>query len=231
MNEFSEIRVVSFDCYGTLVDWEAGILSALRVVLAAHGAHPEAKRILEDYAEFEASAEEGDYRAYTEVLRAVVREFGAKYAFIPTEAELEALSRSLPQWKPFEDTVDALRRLKRRYRLAVLSNVDDPLFVHTERQLEVPLDEVVTSSQVRSYKPSLAHFHELLSRLGVAPGSILHVAQSLYHDIAPAHRCGMLTVWVHRVSDRERYGAARAAEAHSDLVVPDLSTLAARLEV
>ncbi len=229
MSEFSEIRVISFDCYGTLVDWETGILTALRVVLAAHGAHPDAKSILEDYAEFEATAEGGDFRGYTSVLHAVVREFGAKYAFIPTPGELEALSRSLPQWKPFEDTVDALNRLKRRYRLAVLSNVDDHLFVHTARQLQVDLDEVVTASQISSYKPSIENFRALLSRVGVPPGSVLHAAQSLYHDIVPANRCGMVTAWVNRQSHRERYGAVRAAEAQPDLVVPDLSTLASRL--
>jgi 2-haloacid dehalogenase len=231
VKDLSKIRVISFDCYGTLVNWEVGILSAIRVVLAAHGAHPDARSILEDFAEFEAGAEEGDYREYTSVLQAVAQEFGVKYAFIPTPGEREALSRSLPQWRPFEDTVNALRRLKRRYRLAVLSNVDDHLFSHTLPQLQVELDEVVTASQVRSYKPSPGNFRVLLSRVGVPPGSVLHAAQSLYHDIVPAHGCGMVTAWINRESARERYGATRSAGARPDFVFPDLDALASRLGV
>jgi 2-haloacid dehalogenase len=231
VKDTSEIRVISFDCYGTLVNWEAGILSAIRVVLAAHGAHPDPGSILEDYAEFEAAAEEGEYTEYTSVLRAVVQDFGVKYSFIPTPEELEALGRSLPQWKPFDDTVDALQRLKRRYRLAVLSNVDEGLFSQTVRQLQVELDVVITASQVRSYKPSPENFRTLLSRVDSPPGTILHAAQSLYHDIVPARQFGMVTAWVNRQSARARYGATRAVEAQPDIEVPDLSSLASRLGV
>jgi 2-haloacid dehalogenase len=229
--DLQQIDVLSFDCYGTLVDWESGILSALKVVLAAHGAHPAAESILADYSEFEAAAEEGEFREYREVLRSVVRGFGAKYAFIPSARELDTLVRSLPQWRPFADTVDVLSRLKRRYKLAILSNVDDSLFAHTARALVVELDYVITAYQVRSYKPSLNNFRALLSRVGVPPDRILHVAQSLYHDVVPAKQCGLATVWVNRPSQRQGLGATPAVDAQPDVVVQDLAALASRLSL
>lgn len=225
----SAIRLISFDCYGTLVDWEQGILAALRVVLAAHGELPPPHELLAAYAEFEQAAEGPPYRPYRQVLRTVVESFGRRYGFLPDEGELDALVRSLPLWRPFEDTVPALRRLSARYRLAVCSNVDDSLFELTARHLGVSFETVVTAEAVGAYKPAPAHFRELQHRSGLPPEAILHAAQSLYHDILPARAQGFSAAWVRRPSSRPRFGATPTAEALPDLEVDSLDALASRM--
>jgi len=226
MLDFSCFEVLTFDCYGTLIDWEAGIFSALRPILATHRKTLSDAALLELYAELEAQAEQGDYQPYRDVLETVVRGFGERLGFTPTEAETRSLPESLSRWEPFPDTVAALRRLKSRYKLAVLSNVDDDLFAFTSPKLGVSLDHVVTAQQARAYKPSLKLFRLAKERITVAPKRWLHVAQSIYHDVPPAQSLGLATVWVNRPSPRAGVGAAKAASAKPDLEVPDLKTLA-----
>lgn len=226
MLNFAQFRLLSFDCYGTLIDWETGIFSALRPVLAAHGKTISDAELLRLYSELESDAERGDFRPYREVLQSVVRGLGQRLAFSPTDAEINALPDSLPHWSPFPDTVAALRKLKARYQLAVISNVDDNLFAHTARRLGVPIDYLITAQQARAYKPSLEMFRLAQQRTGVSPAQWLHVAQSIYHDVIPARSLGIATVWVNRPSPRPGSGAAKAASAQPDLDVPDLKTLA-----
>ena len=226
MLNFAQFRVISFDCYGTLIDWETGIFSALRPILAAHGKTIADSELLRLYAELESEAESGDFRPYFEVLQSVVRGFGHRLGFNPTESEVRSLPGSLPNWLPFPDTIAALRRLKVHYQLAVISNVDADLFASTARRLEVPFDFVVTAQEARAYKPSLSMFKLAQQRTGVSSDQWLHVAQSIYHDVIPARSLGMTTVWVNRPSPRPGSGAAKAASAQPDLEVPDLKTLA-----
>lgn len=223
---FERFRVVSFDCYGTLVDWESGILSALKVVLASRGLFPAEGEILARYAEFEADVESTAHVPYRQVLREVVRRFGAAYGFSPDVEEQECLDRTLPHWRPFDDTVDALRRLQKRFKLAVLSNVDDDLFARTSAKLGVAFDHVVTAEQVGAYKPSPAMFAALIERTTGDPGTILHVAQSIFHDVVPGKAAGLTTVWVRRRSARTDFGATPAVAAQPDMQVPDLNALA-----
>src|SRR5262249_23000568 len=122
------------------------------------------------------------WRPYRSVLQEVTGLIGKEFGLELTESERHLLANSLPSWPPFADTVPALRRLRKRFQLVILSNIDNALFAQTARRLEVPFDDVVTAEQVRSYKPGEAHFREALRRLKVPPGQILHVAQSLYHD-------------------------------------------------
>jgi 2-haloacid dehalogenase len=225
----SAIRLISFDCYGTLIDWEQGILAALRVVLAAHGELPPPHELLESYAELEQAAESPPYRPYRQVLRTVIERLGSRNGFLPDEGELDTLVGSLPAWRPFEDTVPALRRLSARYRLAVCSNVDESLFEATARHLQVTFETVVTAEAVGAYKPAPAHFRELQRRSGLPPEAILHAAQSLYHDILPARAQGFATAWVHRPSVRPRFGATPTAQALPDLEVESLDALASRM--
>ena len=227
LEDFNRFRVVSFDCYGTLIDWEPGILSALKVVLASRGLFPPEAEILARYAEFESVAEAGAYITYREVLREVVRQFGATYGFSPDQNEIDCLVHSLPHWRPFDDTERALKRLRRRFALAILSNVDDDLFAQTQVKLGVEIDVVVTAGQERTYKPSPAMFAALIERTTGAPATVLHVAQSVYHDIVPAQAAGLTTVWVRRRSARIDFGATPVAAARPDLEVPDLDALAA----
>jgi 2-haloacid dehalogenase len=226
--DFGRFEVLTFDCYGTLIDWETGILSALKPILAAHGAQPLSDdQILEHYARFEAGAQEGKYLPYREVLRRVVREFGAKFGFQPTGEEAESLPGSLQAWKPFPDTVEALKLLAKRFRLAVISNVDDDLFDHSAKQLGTGFEWVTTSQQARSYKPSPSCFQAALARIGGARERVLHVAASLYHDVIPAKGLGWAVAWVNRKGIKRAPGAAPTTLAEPDLEVPDLRALAA----
>jgi 2-haloacid dehalogenase len=224
--DLSRFELLTFDCYGTLVDWERGILEALRPLLAAHGLAEDDEALLARYARLETAAEAGPYRRYAEVLAAVVDGLGAELGFEPTPAERASLAASVPSWPPFADTVEALARLRRRYRLAVLSNVDDDLFAGTAERLGVPFDWVVTAEQVGSYKPALGHFLEIERVSALPVARILHVAQSLFHDVAAAQPLGFATVWVNRRGDRPGTGATPVASAVPDLEVPDLATLA-----
>lgn len=139
---------------------------------------------------------------------------------------MDALPNSLQFWPPFPDTTEALLRLKARYKLAIISNVDDDLFAASARQLGVPFDHVITAQQVRSYKPSHNNFERALERVGVAREQVLHVAQSVYHDIVPARALGLSTVWVNRRRGLSGSGATLPAEGRPDLEVPDLKSLA-----
>jgi 2-haloacid dehalogenase len=151
-----------------------------------------------------------------------VRGMGERLGFAASEQELDALPNSLGAWPPFPDTVAALRRLKTRYKLAVISNTDDDLFAQTAKLLQVPFDEVVTAEQAGSYKPSHNNFLLALKRLGVGKDKVLHVAQSRHHDIAPSHALGIKNVLV----TRRGRGAVLENAAQPDLEVPDLKTLA-----
>ncbi len=222
-----DYEYLTFDCYGTLINWESGILRALRPLLDAHlEAVPPDDNLLELYAGIEAQIESGPYRTYREVLEQVVRDFGARLDFVPTLEETFALADSLPTWPPFPDTVAALKRLASRYKLAVISNVDDDLFAGTARQLGVQFTGVITAQQARSYKPSLKNFRLALERLNTRGDRIVHVAQSLYHDVAPAHHLGWATVWVNRRHGMASAGATPVSDAEPDIEVPDLKTLA-----
>jgi 2-haloacid dehalogenase len=225
--DFDRFDAITFDCYGTLIDWERGILDALGSILAAHGREPpDGEWLLRGFARLEAEVEQGPFRPYRAVLRDVVRGLGREVGFRPTDAEAESFAASVAQWPPFPDTVRALGALGAHYRLAVVSNVDDDLFAGTARQLGVTFAEVVTAQQLRSYKPAPAHFHEVLRRLDLPGDRVLHVAQSLYHDIAPARELGWATVWVNRRAGKRGGGATAPAQAKPDLVVSDLASLA-----
>jgi 2-haloacid dehalogenase len=222
----SRPHVLSFDCYGTLIDWERGILDALGPLLQRHGVQRDEGEILELFARLESAAEAGTYLPYRDVLRRVVAGFGDHLGFEPGADDLDALARSLPDWPPFPDTGDALRSLSEGFKLAIISNVDDDLFAGTARHLPVRFDWVITAQQVESYKPALRNFEAALERIAVPRRRLLHVAQSLYHDIEPARRRGIRTVWVNRRSGKAGTGATPPGRSLPDREVPDLATLA-----
>ena len=177
--DFSLFTTISFDCYGTLIDWESGILPVLRTVLANHGQSLPDAAILELYGEFEAEAESGPYQCYRDVLQSVVRAFADRFHFQASSAEIRSLHESLHAWPPFPDTVPALRELQKRYKLVVISNIDDDLFAETRKHLDVEFDGVITAEQTRSYKPSLNTFQMALRTLALSPDRLLHAAQSI----------------------------------------------------
>ena len=221
--DFKRFEWVSFDCYGTLVDWETGICTAVAEVLNRHGIRKSRAEILALFADVEPRVQDSpEYLEYRRVLRGVMAMIGSELGFQCTESDLDCLADTLPGWPVFPDTVAALDALKTRYRLAVISNVDDDLFAGTAGTLGVDFDVVVTSEQVRSYKPSLRNFNAAATRMTAERDCWLHVGESLYHDIGPANRLGIASVWVNRAG---RGGGTRQTDAVPDLAVPDLGEL------
>ena len=224
--DLSRFSIITFDCYGTLVDWETGILDAIRPILSAHKAHLSDVGILRMYGEIEAEEESGPYQPYKEVLRAVVRGFGTRLGFVPSEKEQHSLPNSLANWKPFPDTVAALRQLKQQFKFGILSNIDDDLFSATAPQLEIGFDLVITASQARAYKPSLDIFRLAQKKIGLPQEQWLHAGQSIYHDVIPAQSLGIATIWVNRPSPLPNSGAAKPAQGKPDVEVANLKELA-----
>jgi 2-haloacid dehalogenase len=224
--DYGRFDALTFDCYGTLIDWEAGLLAAFRPILAARGLHV-GDDVLERYARHEASAEAGPYLRYRDVLAAGLRGVAGELGIQPTAEEIEAFSGSVADWPAFPDSPAALARLHTRYRLGVITNCDDDLFAASASRLGTEFDWVVTAQQVGSYKPHEANFLTAFARLGLPRERILHVAQSLFHDHAPAKRLGLSTVWIDRRHDRPGAGATPPASATPDAVYPDLASFAA----
>lgn len=225
MLDFSRFEWLSFDCYGTLIDWESGIVGYLRPLLQSKSCNLTNAEILSLYSEFEPRQQSGEYRSYRQVLAGVVRDFARELRFDVTASEADGLAASIPAWQPFADTVPGLRRLHSRYRLAIVSNIDDDLFADSARHLQIPFDAIVTAQQVRSYKPSLRNFEALLQRIAAPRDRLLHVAESLYHDVVPARSLRIATVWVNRRQGKA--AASKLVAAQPDLEVPDIAKLAA----
>jgi 2-haloacid dehalogenase len=225
--DYSGFEAVTFDCYGTLIDWETGLLEAFGPILAAHGAPADPDDLLVRYARDEATAEAGPYRRYRDVLASGLHGVAAELGFVPTAGEIDAFSGSVVDWPAFDDSAASLARLAERFRLGVITNCDDDLFAASNRRLGVTFDWVITAEQVGSYKPAVANFEAAFRRIDLPRDRILHAAQSLYHDHAPAKRLGLTTVWIDRRHGRAGSGATPPADASPDAVYPDLATFAA----
>lgn len=227
--DVSGVRACTFDCYGTLVDWESGIVRAVGAVLARHGVSVDRKRLIGMYGPLEAEAEAGAYRRYAGVLADVMRGYARALGFTLAPGEEGAIAASVGAWPVFEETPGFLRALRRRFRIGILSNIDEDLFALTEPKLGVTPDLVVTAERVRSYKPGEAHFREALARLGLRADEVLHIAESRRHDIDPASRLGMRTVWVNRSGDGP--SASGSGSARPDFEARRLGELLERLGV
>ena len=207
------------------------MLAALQSILSARQIQLNNNSVLELFAEFESELETGEYLKYRDVLKGVVQKFGERLGFDPSPSGLSALADSMKYWQPFPDTVAALKTLKQKFKLGIISNVDDDLFAFSANHLEVEFDWIITAEQVKSYKPSLENFKYAIQRIGLPPERILHVAGSIYHDIVPASSLGLSTVWVNRRLGQEGSGAALPAQGKPDVEVPDLKTLASLNEL
>jgi 2-haloacid dehalogenase len=225
--DYARFEALTFDCYGTLIDWETGLADAFRPVLSARGIAVDDEDVLSRYARYEAAAEAGEYLRYRDVLAAGLRGVGTELGFEPTAEEVEVFSGSVADWPAFPDSADALARLAERFRLGVITNCDDDLFAASNRRLGVEFDWVVTAQQVGSYKPDERNFHVAFERLGLPRERILHVAQSLFHDHVTAKRLGLTTVWIDRRAGRAGGGASPPAEAIPDATFPDMASFAA----
>jgi 2-haloacid dehalogenase len=224
--DFRDFDALTFDCYGTLIDWERGILDALRPVLARHPVAPGADELLAVYARCEADLERGEYLPYRDVLAESFRGVCRTWGVTPTVAEVQEFAASPGRWPAFADSAPSLARLATRFRLGVITNCDDDLFARSNAQLGIAFEWIVTAERARSYKPSAQNFELALATIGLGRDRILHVAQSLYHDHVPAKQLGLRTAWVDRRRGRGSFGATPPATATPDLTVPDLQTFA-----
>jgi 2-haloacid dehalogenase len=225
--DYGAFEALTFDCYGTLIDWEAGILAGLRAALDPHGVSPSDDELLERYSVAESALEAGPYLRYREVLGRGLKAVAAGLGVRPTPSVVAAFGGSVGDWPAFPDSAAALARLERHFRLGVLTNCDDDLFAASARRLGVDFDWVVTAQQAGGYKPRPKNFELLLERVGLPRERVLHVAQSLFHDHVPAKAMGLSTVWIDRRQDRPGFGATPPAEATPDATFPDMASFAA----
>ena len=213
---------LSFDCYGTLIDWEAGIAAVLRRWAEAHGLQLSDEQLLTAYSTHEAQAE-ADHATdlYPAILARSMRSLGERLGVPVSDDEAQALAASVAGWPAFPDSAQALQRLSRHYKLIILSNVDRASFAGSNRRLGVTFTSILTAQDIGSYKPSPRNFEALTreaQRLGIPQGKLLHVAQSLFHDHVPAKAAGLPTVWINRRHGNPGWGATPAPPAN---VTPD----------
>jgi 2-haloacid dehalogenase len=225
--DYSRFEAITFDCYGTLIDWEAGLAAAFRPVFVGRGKAFDHDAVLERFAVHEAAAEAGPYRRYRDVLATALRGVSMDFGIEPTADEIETFSGSVGDWPAFADTAAALARLAEHFRLGIITNCDDDLFAASLPKLGVSFDWVITAQQVGSYKPDERNFQAAFARLGLPRDRILHVAQSLFHDHAPAQRLAMTSVWIDRRGDRTGSGATPASDATPNATFPDMAGFAA----
>lgn len=214
-------RWASFDCYGTLVDWNGGIGGQLERLF---GLEP-APRLLARYHELEPVVQTEAYRSYREVLTETLIRLAAEQGLAVPEGDEDVLARSLPSWPTFPEVPAALAELRARgWRLAILSNTDRDLIAGSERQIGVPFDLVVVAQDIGSYKPAHRHWEAFAERAAVPAGRHVHVGASLFHDIAPASELGLTSVWINRLGESPRAGAVPTLE------LPDLRDLPGTLD-
>jgi len=220
--DLTDFDALSFDCYGTLIDWEAGIAAVLGPWARSRGLDSGDEALLTAYSGHEARAEaEHPADPYPLILARSLRDLGRELGARVTDQDAQRLAGSVPDWPPFPDSRAALAALAERYRLIILSNVDNESFAASNRWLGVRFTSVLTAQDIGSYKPSPRNFAALLAeagRLGIPPARLLHVAQSLFHDHVPARQAGLATVWINRRHDRPGWGATPAPGAG---VIPD----------
>lgn len=223
-------EVLSFDCFGTLVDWERGIPAAVQPWRERGGVQESDDVLLEWFAVLESAAEAGPYQRYRDILAGVIDGLGSQSGVTPTSEERENFAASVPDWPLFPDTAAGLLALKSRFKLAVITNCDTDLFTETARDFPITFDWIITAEQVQSYKPSLNNFHRAFARIGIPREKMLHVAQSLYHDVGPARELGLTTVWVNRRQGKPGAGATAPSSAVPDYEVADLASLVTLLD-
>jgi len=234
--KFADFEALSFDCYGTLIDWEAGIAAVLRRWADVHGSTLSDEELLVAYSGHEAEAEvAAPTDLYPQILARSMRSLGTALGLPVSDAEADALATSVPDWPAFPDSADALALLARRYKLIILSNVDRTSFAGSNRRLGVTFTSVLTAQDVGSYKPSPHNFQALLvegARLGIPKGKLLHVAQSFFHDHVPAKAAGLPTVWINRRQGRPGSGATPEPEApvRPDWTFPSLAAFGDAVE-
>lgn len=210
--KLADFKALTFDCYGTLIDWETGIIDALQPLTARVDRELTRDEILNAHARYESAHQmHTQWRPYRDILATVYKRLAEEWGAAATYAECENYGRSIADWPAFADTCDALAYLKAHYKLIILSNVDNASFEHSRVRLGVEFDAVYTAEDIGKYKPALCSFDYLfdhLPALGIGMNDFLHVAESSFHDHAPANRLGIASCWINRRHGREGFGAA-----------------------
>jgi 2-haloacid dehalogenase len=227
--DFERYKVLTFDCYGTLIDWDSGISDLVRPWLSDMRSAVPPDLVVSTFALMQARHQQvRPALLYPEVLRRAWRDIEEQFGWDENPERAETFAHSVGSWKPFPDTVESLRYLSGCYQLGILSNVDNASILSTLKLLDVPFSTIVTAEDVKSYKPGLPHFEEAIKRFaasGIQKSEILHVAQSKHHDMIPGRQFGLTTVWVNRRHGKKGTGATLAATAESDLTVNSLAEL------
>jgi len=225
--DYQKIRLLSFDCYGTLIDWKESVLSILESFFRDTPLSYSREELFRSFLEADRKMITDNYLPYREILAQVIELMAEDLRFSIDPASRYLLSDSFSEWTPFPDTVQSLKKLKEYFQLAIISNVDDELFAVSNKLLGVEFDFIVTAQQLGSYKPDHRNFQRALEVFGVEKKEHLHVAQSIYHDIMPANQLGLNKVWVNRYGEPERTDPME----FPDLEVPDLQSLVRILEM
>jgi 2-haloacid dehalogenase len=191
------VNFVTFDVYGTLIDWETGIYEAFAKEAERDGVTLDRAQLLALFHEISREIEAGSYELYAEVLRRTVLEIAKRLDWPLETSRSGFLPDSVQRWKPFKESIPQLQKLAKKYKLGLLSNIDDKLLGQTRRHIPIDFDLVVTAQQVRSYKPDLAHFTECARRIGSKKGWV-HIASSHYHDVEPCIKQRVPVIWVNR---------------------------------
>lgn len=211
-------ELITFDCYGTLIDWNAGLATAFREEAARLGEAFDAAEALAAYHQIEPEVQATNYRPYRDVLADVGRGVAQRLGWSLPEGDTDFIAESLPSWPPFPETNGVLERLNADgCRLGILSNIDDDLLAETLRHFTVAFDLLVTAEQLRSYKPASAHFHRALDEVEGDRGRIVHIAASYFHDVRPARELGIRTVWINREGERRPAGGPAPTVTATDL--------------
>jgi putative hydrolase of the HAD superfamily len=229
MLRLADFDAVTFDVYGTLIDWEPSIAAFLRRIADRHGVAGDDAKLMADYDRIRADVQKlRPTLLYPDVLRRSYERVCADWNIPPDPAEREAFAAGPCTWLPYPDSTDALTALQRRVRIAALSNIDEASLTVTCGKLGIAFDLVVTAERVGAYKPELPHFHTALAELramGISRERVLHVAQSLRADIAPANALGLRCVWVNRKGCQLGLAGEGAQGARPDLTVSSLAEL------
>ena len=233
---FTDYQALSFDCYGTLINWEAGLAAVLSPWTKRRGLTLNDEQLLTAYSTHEATAEaEHPTDPYPGILARSLRALGNELDAAVSDQDAAALATSVPDWPAFADSHDALEALGQHFKLIILSNVDRASFAASNSRLGVEFTSILTAHDIGSYKPSPRNFTALIQearRLGIGDGQLLHVAQSLFHDHVPAKQAGLPTVWINRRHDRPGSGATPAppADVSPDAEFPSMAAFAAAVQ-
>lgn len=209
--KLNDFKVLTFDVYGTLIDWETGMIEGLRPLTSRLDPVPSRDKILETHAYHESTQQLlTPGMPYSRLLATVYRRIAEEFGLSVTWEECEAYGQSVKNWPAFEDSAGALQYLKKYFKLCVLSNVDNRSFMHSNAKLGVDFDYVFTAEDIGAYKPSDKNFDYMISqlgRLGYDKSDILHTAESMFHDHKPANRHGLISAWIYRRHNKEGFGA------------------------